>query len=151
MIPLHVACADGNSGMVELLIDRGAFLNAETKLKSTPLHFAVLKDDFNISKILIDANAKLNVQDRYNNTPLHYAAENGYVEILWYLLKHNADQELKNNNNQTAYERAKDVAILQVFKQFGLSASVIDELSMRKSQKSIVENVCKNVKMARKQ
>ena len=78
--PLHFACLNGNTALVELLIRNEANIEAETNLlKFTPLIIASQKGHRDIASLLMQAGADINGVDMYNNTPLHYASQSGML------------------------------------------------------------------------
>jgi ankyrin repeat protein len=73
MTPLHVT-ALGNSKTVELLIEKGASVNALTMDDVTALHYAAQSGYSETVAILIENGASLNARTKYVATPLHLAA-----------------------------------------------------------------------------
>ena len=76
MTPLHHAVNDDHKGsrlkMIELLIDRGANVNAIDDTHHTPLHLASSEE---VARLLIDAGADVNARTkRTGETPLFSAA-----------------------------------------------------------------------------
>lgn len=63
--------------IVELLIEKGAKVNAKTKYNWTPLIYATRLGNLNIVKLLIEKGAEVNVKDNKNWTPLIHAARSG--------------------------------------------------------------------------
>lgn len=85
---LHDACEKGNYRNVQLLIDAGADVDAQTRDEDgySPLHCAAAKGRVNVVRVLIDHNADVNAQDKYHETPLHQAAELGHDDVVQILL-----------------------------------------------------------------
>ncbi|KAG9957534.1 hypothetical protein KCU61_g9042, partial [Aureobasidium melanogenum] len=84
---LHAACkrSDPDPAFAELLIDRGADVNAVTKIsKTTPLHNAV--NSAAVVQLLLRGDAPVDLPDSDGKTPLMLACENAnsarVVEIL---------------------------------------------------------------------
>jgi hypothetical protein len=70
---LHDAVLEGHKGIVELLINKGADLNAKSGYYGTPLHVAGSIGHKEIAELLIANGADLNVQDGFGRTPLNAA------------------------------------------------------------------------------
>jgi len=59
--------------MVELLLKKGADVNAKTATLTTPLHLALSKGNKKIAGLLFKFGGNLLAQDMEGNTPVHYA------------------------------------------------------------------------------
>jgi ankyrin len=62
---------------VELLIEKGASVNALTTDNATPLHLASKFGDLETVALLIEKGASVNALTTDNSTPLHCASELG--------------------------------------------------------------------------
>lgn len=81
--PLHQASCRENSGIVSLLLERKANVNAKGFfLRTTPLHLAAYCNQVENVKLLIEYKAKIYVKDRQNLTPLDIARKEGHEEIV---------------------------------------------------------------------
>ena len=89
--PLSRAVDAGFKDIVELLIAKGADVNAKDNWNWTPLHSAVYghKD---IVELLITEGANVNARDGASRTPLFYAKDEGNSEIVELLRKHGAKE-----------------------------------------------------------
>ncbi len=84
--PLHLATEHGYMPMVELLLEKGADINAKTGFKRTPLHFAASSGHDEIVRLFIAKGADLNEKDSFMLTPIFRAAYNGHRNIVEMLL-----------------------------------------------------------------
>ena len=107
--------------MVQLLIARGANVNARNNFNYTALHKAVsnfMKPDANekncekILKILFDKGAEINAQDGNGTTPLMYAVQK--MAPLKALVAKGADLNIQNKNGETALMFAVKGGLLKV-------------------------------------
>jgi len=90
--PLHAAVFHGKVVIAELLITKGADIEARDTLGHTALHYAVLTGwPENVVTTLINAGANVNARDHDDLTPLHYAALAGYTDRVKTLLEKGAD------------------------------------------------------------
>src|SRR5207253_3203598 len=75
----------------ELLLVKGADVNARNKAKYTPLHNASRQEATDVAKTLLTHKAEVNAQSEGGETPLHLAAAWGRTPIVDLLLKAGAD------------------------------------------------------------
>ncbi|KAI6655254.1 hypothetical protein LOD99_2542 [Oopsacas minuta] len=88
--PLHLACHDGTSESVQLLISsKYCDVNLLDLHSASPLHNCVFANRPDLIKKLIEAGANPNCQDKSKRAPLHYAIERGYTECAHMLQKSN--------------------------------------------------------------
>jgi len=88
--PLLYAAINGDIEIVEMLLNRGANINAVNQYGITALHNAVRSKTMEIIELLLKRGAYVNAKDSYSVTPLQLAFENGSEEIVKLLLKHGA-------------------------------------------------------------
>lgn len=84
--PLHTAAAWGEKEICELLLARGANLNAVTTFGMTPLMYAADSEYTDIMKILLQNGADQNIKDNLGQTVLERAItfkKNKAVEVLF--------------------------------------------------------------------
>ena len=81
---LHMAASGGNSRMVELLVSRGASVNASTKDGKLPLHYAAGKGHLDITRCLIANHADTHATYK-GKTALDVAIERGKYQVAEYL------------------------------------------------------------------
>ena len=86
--PLHFACMGGDSGIVNLLIRRGAKTNATNAKKRTPLHTAAENGFVNVVQVLVNEQKEsLKCWDDDKCTPLHLAAKHKHAHVIKFLHK----------------------------------------------------------------
>ena len=106
---LHEAVTGEHKGIADLLISKGAELNAkEAKNRITPLHWAAWRGRKEIAELLITKDADVNVKNKDGGTPLHNAAWKGHVEIANLLIVKNADVTAKDVEGQTPLDWAEE-------------------------------------------
>jgi len=84
--PLHRASQNGHKGIVDLLISKGAQLEARTRLGMTPLYIAIYMQKEEIVKQLIDKGANVFSTRNDGETMLHIAAAVGNKDIVGLLI-----------------------------------------------------------------
>lgn len=88
---LHTAAQNGDSDLVKILLDNGAYINEFDKNQVTPIYFAARNGHPNVIKLLLAKNAN------YQNTgapdtggdlitPLEIASRHGHIEVVKLLL-----------------------------------------------------------------
>ena len=86
--PLHRAAREGYKEIVELLIAKGADVNANEDCGWTPLHLAASRSHEEIVELLIAKGADVNAKEKFGWTPLGEAVFKGKKEIAALLRKH---------------------------------------------------------------
>ncbi len=101
--PLHRACLDGFTDIVEVLIKAGADVNIIGRWETTSLHNACLRGHKEIVKILLssDVSSSINAQNEFKETPLLVACHKGFIDIAEMLIKAGADVNITDNHIQT--------------------------------------------------
>ncbi|XP_057589722.1 ankyrin repeat domain-containing protein 7 [Hippopotamus amphibius kiboko] len=94
--PLHLACANGYSNIVCLLIEKQCKVNIWDGENRSPLTKAVQCDQESCATILLEHGADPNLVDLDGNTALHYAACHQSVSLVAKLLEHKANLEAQN-------------------------------------------------------
>ena len=98
--PLHHAAGYGPLANAELLINKGADVNAKNSGRSTPLHWAI-HDEAKV-RLLLSRGADINAKQAQGRTPLFLAGMLGDgVPTMQLLLARGADPNLASANGQT--------------------------------------------------
>jgi cytohesin len=93
--PLHYAALEAHKEIIELLIAKGADVNAKDKHGRISLHLAALGGHKEIAELLIAKGADVNAKGMTGWTALHQAAIYGYKEIAELLIAEGADVNAK--------------------------------------------------------
>lgn len=105
--PLHWASKEGNSKIVELLLLRGARVNATNRGDDTPLHLAAAHGHRDIVLMLLRQKADVNFTNEHGNSPLHYACFWGFSDIAEDLLHHGALVSIANKDGDTPLDKTR--------------------------------------------
>lgn len=123
--------------MVQILVSRGANVNAKNKFSFTPLHKAVQnfnnpdikeKDAEKIMALLLDKGANVDAQDGNGATPLMYAATK--VTPVKLLLNRNPNINLQNKNGESALMYAVKGGLIKASMLFPVVGSSVDVVKM---------------------
>ena len=101
MTALHKAAAQGHKDIVQLLLLKGASLEAKDTNGWAPLHFAAENGHTSTVELLLSKGASIEANDTGGWTPLHYAAWDGQTSIVELLLSKGASVEAKDKNGWT--------------------------------------------------
>ena len=103
--PLQLAAHDGNSVMIDFLLEEGVNPNARDLKGRTACHYAAAwSGSVESVKRLLDAQCDLELTDNTGQTVLHYAVDGFFpeAEMIELLLDRGADASAKNNYGETA-------------------------------------------------
>ena len=78
---LHLACAAGAKNVIELLVLRGADLNAQDGNERTPLHNLVMNKFDSIAMYLVSKGANMHIKDRRGFSPYDIALPSIQIEL----------------------------------------------------------------------
>lgn len=107
-IALHLAAAQGQREIVDLLIKKGAGTRTKDDMDATLLHNAAIGRLSELSRSLIEEGAPVNERDARGRTPLHYAAKQGSLDIVKLLSENGADLDIKGKDERTPLHIAED-------------------------------------------
>ncbi len=148
--PLHAAALNGHKGIAELLIAKGADVDAKDALGNTPLYNTILfnaaLDGYKeIAELLIAKGADVNAQDKNGNTPLHEAATSGLKEVVELLIANGADVNAKKKFGRTPLHGAATKGIAELLIAKGAD---VDGWSWEKAQTIRCVNNLKQIGIA---
>lgn len=106
---LHMAARRGHAVIVQLLVDKGANVNAVAEgfedysmtYEVTALHLAARNGHEKVLDILLNNGADIDSQTERGETALHLAAEKGHVGAIALLLNKGANLEAKSRREYT--------------------------------------------------
>lgn len=103
---LHYAVRGGKLPLIQLLLERGAQVNALDGDDLTPLlHLTKTRskaDPIPMMELLARSGADLNARDEMQGTLLMYFARRGHAGAVQWLLANGADRNARNQNGKTA-------------------------------------------------
>ena len=109
--PLHSAVHVKDLEMIQMLLDYGVDINAQTDIGSTPLSVALWglgRYDVGVVRLLLDRGADPNIQPQGGGTPLHKASRHGDIKTARLLLEHGASVELQDSAGSTPLDHATE-------------------------------------------
>ncbi|XP_051172811.1 putative ankyrin repeat protein RF_0381 [Leptopilina boulardi] len=97
---LHVAAESNHPGLIKVLLEHGADINAKTFSGETALHLAAAAGNVEVAKKLIYSGLAVDCIDNNGSIPLHYAIRNNRRSII--LLLTNLPKSLINRLNSSS-------------------------------------------------
>ena len=85
--PLHYAATKGHLSTLKLLLDKSAYIDAESPNKSTPLMMAAMYGTFDAVKLLLDEGADPLLKNALNLTALDFAKQANRADSVTLLQK----------------------------------------------------------------
>ncbi|KAG0727472.1 Transient receptor potential cation channel subfamily A member 1 [Chionoecetes opilio] len=104
--PLHLACLEGQTEVVRVLLQAGAEVEARNSSLWTPLDCASAKGHVLCVNELLDYDAPLDPIDKTKTTPLQLAAKEGHVAVTRLLLESGASLLACDSSGRNALELA---------------------------------------------
>lgn len=106
--PLHLAVKQGNSDVVQILLESGAEVDVvETDSGCTSLHYAASLGHVDLCESLVRYGANPDAQTARLETPLHLAVSRGHPEVVALLLKYHAKLDIRDKNGTTPLQQAE--------------------------------------------
>ncbi|KAM9351968.1 ankyrin repeat domain-containing protein 27 [Symphorus nematophorus] len=131
--PLHAAAICGQSQLIDLLVHKGAPVNATDYHALTPLHLACQRGYQGVTLLLLHYKANTDAQDNNGNTALHLACMYGHedcVKALVYYDVQTCRLDLQNDKGDTALHMAARwgyEGIIQVLLENGASTDIVNK------------------------
>uniref|UniRef100_A0A3Q3A380 Ankyrin repeat domain 27 (VPS9 domain) n=1 Tax=Kryptolebias marmoratus TaxID=37003 RepID=A0A3Q3A380_KRYMA len=130
---LHAAAVCGQAQLIDMLVRKGASVNATDYHAFTPLHLACQRGYQGVSLLLLHYKANADAQDNNGNTPLHLACMHGHedcVKALVYYDVHTCHLDIQNDKGDTALHMATRwgyEGIIQVLLENGASTHIFNK------------------------
>jgi len=125
--PLMVASAVGRVSFVELLIERGATVDARADNGATALMVALEERHTGVVRFLLEQRADVNAQTGDGTTPLMRALGEGLPEVGALLIENGADIHRQNNNGQDALMFSAQYGQTEIVRLLIERGAVIDQ------------------------
>ena len=123
---LAIAVFRNHEDVVELLVRRGAKLDAKDKFGNTPLMIAAIHGHAGAAKTLLSGGADPNCAGPEGITPLMLAAMKGHLQVCRELTRSGADLDARTTRGYTAWHAARDegrAAIVSLLTHAGSKAA----------------------------
>ncbi|MEG4228888.1 ankyrin repeat domain-containing protein [Microcoleus sp. N9_B2] len=137
---LHFA---GSKEVAELLIAKGADVNAKSAYGWTPLHMAAVYDHIKVAQTLIVKGADINAwtgSQYFDGTPLFFARS---PEMTKLLIAKGADVNAKNKNGLTPLHRARSKAIAKILLAAGAKINIKEDNARNGKSTALLHNAAK--------
>uniref|UniRef100_A0A8C5HQQ6 VPS9 domain-containing protein n=1 Tax=Gouania willdenowi TaxID=441366 RepID=A0A8C5HQQ6_GOUWI len=131
--PLHAAATCGQAQLIDLLVRKGASVNATDYHSLTPLHQACQRGYQGVTLLLLHYRANADAQDNNGNTPLHLACMYGHEDCVKALVYYDAQTcrlDLQNDKGDTALHTAARwgyEGVIEVLLENGASTHVLNK------------------------
>ena len=134
---LHFA---GSKEVAELLIAKGADVNAKGAYGWTPLHIAAVFDRIKVAQTLIAKGADINAwtgSQYFNRTPLFLARS---PEMAKLLIAKGADVNAKNKHGRTPLHMARSKAIAKILLAAGAKINIKEDNAQNGKSTALLHN-----------
>eukprot|EP01088_Endostelium_zonatum_P016532 TRINITY_DN450_c0_g1_i1.p1 TRINITY_DN450_c0_g1~~TRINITY_DN450_c0_g1_i1.p1 ORF type:complete len:463 (-),score=111.91 TRINITY_DN450_c0_g1_i1:43-1431(-) len=126
LTPLHEAAGKSLVEIVQLLVNRGANVNARDKFNNTPLRmcasnaqsFATIETFKGTVEILLKAGAEINAGTTINTTSLHSVVKWGNVEAVKFMLEKGADANIRTSKGELPIDFSKHPEVRAILKPY---------------------------------
>ena len=98
---LHIACKNGHTDAVRLLLDGGAEVDLPAQDGVTPLVIACMNGHVEVTRLLLEKGAAVDQAMEDGRTPLFIACDKGHVEAARLLVAKGAEVDRAMNDGRT--------------------------------------------------
>ncbi|HXB05617.1 MAG TPA: ankyrin repeat domain-containing protein [Puia sp.] len=137
---IDVACQNGSTEIVKILVDHGAKVNAKGYVGHSPLRIASRNGHLDIVKFLISKGADIDSEGDDRATPLESAAGKGHLDIVMVLIAAGAKVNHQDKDGDTALHEAARGGFLEVA-QYLLSKGA--DTSLKDNDGSTADDIAK--------
>ncbi len=134
--PLHWTAKSNSRDVAELLITKGADINAEDKSGNTPMSVAAQSNSRDVVELLIAKGVNVNAEDKYGNTPLFWAAESNSRDVAELLISKGADV----NGKHTFVEDTKPLYVAVKYNYKDVAELLIDKGAYLYSKDTVLKD-----------
>ena len=130
--PLHQAAITGSVSISELLLSKGADINAINTQLNTPLHLAIQNGKDEVAKYLIEKGTDLTIQNIVKKTPLHLTVRHSRKAIAELLIAKGVAIDARDDMGRTPLGLAAretgnvDIAALLISKGADVNVRDVD-------------------------
>jgi len=114
LTPLHIAVANNNLAMAEMLVKNHAPVDAKDLQNSTPLFIAAAQGFTDILKMLLNNKASVNCRNSDKDSPLNIALDNRKFECAKLLVSNGANIKNPDENGDTPLHEAVDDGVSEI-------------------------------------
>lgn len=124
---LHHAVATNNMELLELLLEKGADVNAISECNETPLLVAISYNHQDmIKRLLREPSVKLSMENIHGRTVLHKAVELGDLDLVKLLLQHNVEVGVVNSSWESPLHLACESGNVEICQELLKNGALIE-------------------------
>jgi ankyrin repeat protein/L-ascorbate metabolism protein UlaG (beta-lactamase superfamily) len=124
MTALNIAAFNGNTEIVNELLERGADLSIGDIDGSQPIHCAAINGSIEVVELLRKKGASINDKDDNGATPLSFATGRRHIDLLRYLIENGADLNARDIDGMTALFLASTQEIAELLVGNGANINI---------------------------
>jgi ankyrin repeat protein len=128
---LHKAAQNGDLEAMQVLLDRGADVNARDNFEESPSWDAIRFGKLEAMQLLLEHGADANSQNSSRWSIPHYASSEGNLEAVRLLLQHHADVNARDSMSQTPLHHASlngHANVVQLLIEYGADVDAQDRI-----------------------